>query len=69
LEERRMRDECFGLPYGGAIAAIILGAIIIIFGFAWLTDLDIWKYMWPILIIIVGVLIIAGAVYGTTRRK
>ena len=69
MEERQMRDECFGLPHGGAIAAIILGAIIVIFGFAWLTGLDIWKYMWPILIIIVGALIIAGAVYGMTRRK
>ena len=28
--ERHVEDECFGLPYGGAIAGIIFGFVIIL---------------------------------------
>ncbi|NIU38705.1 zinc-ribbon domain-containing protein [Candidatus Bathyarchaeota archaeon] len=67
-EEKRYEEECFGLPYGGAIAGIIFGIIILIFGFAWLADIDIWAYVGPLMVIVVGILIIAGVLYGTTRR-
>jgi tetrahydromethanopterin S-methyltransferase subunit E len=67
-EEKRYEEECFGLPYGGAIAGIIFGIIILIFGLAWLADIDIWAYVGPLMVIIVGILIIAGVIYGTTRR-
>ncbi len=65
--ERRPRDECFGLPYGGAIAGLIFGMLIILFGlsqaFGWQIN------FWPVLVIIIGILIIAGAIYGLTRRS
>ena len=65
--ERRMEDECFGLPHGGAIAGIIIGIIIILYGlvniYGW--KLDIGAYI-PI---IIGILIVAGAIYGLTRRR
>ncbi|MEM3658391.1 MAG: DUF5668 domain-containing protein [Candidatus Hadarchaeum sp.] len=59
----------------GIIAAVIVGLIIIIAGvtsllnnlFKW--NIDVWNSVWPALVIIVGILIIAGAVYGLSQRK
>ncbi len=67
-EERRFEEECFGLPYGGAIVGIIFGVIILVFGLAWLSNIDISKYIGPIFVILVGILIIAGVAYGASRR-
>lgn len=67
-EERRFEEECFGLPYGGAIVGIIFGIFILIWGFAWLTGRDFWNNIVPVMVILVGILIIAGVVYGATRR-
>ena len=71
--ERRMerrskpRDECFGLPHGGAIFGLFIGAIIILWGlssvFGWQVELGTYA------IIIIGILIVAGAIYGLTRRR
>ncbi len=74
-ERKREQDECFGLPHGGAIAAVIIGAIIVIVGVSSLLSnvfhwtVDIWNSVWPLLIIVIGILIVAGAVYGLSRRK
>jgi hypothetical protein len=63
----KKQDECFGLPHGGAIFSIILGLIIILWGvrefLGWSIDFG------PFLIIIIGILIVGGAIYGITRRK
>jgi len=67
-EERHFEEECFGLPYGGAIVSIIFGVIILAFGFAWLLGKPLWEYIGPLLLILVGILIIAGAIYGAMRR-
>jgi len=67
-EERRFEEECFGLPYGGAIVGVIFGVIILVFGFAWLLGKSLWGYIGPLMVILVGILIIAGAIYGATRR-
>ena len=67
-EGRRMEDECFGLPHGGAIVGIIFGIIIVIIGLAILSGLRIWDYLGPLIIVIVGILIIGGALYGMRRR-
>jgi uncharacterized membrane protein YvbJ len=64
----RHEDECLGLPHGGAIAGIIFGVIIVIIGLAILMGFSIWSYLWPLLILILGVLIIAGALYGMGRN-
>ncbi len=67
---RRMENECFGLPRGGMIAGIVVGLIIILAGASFLVQqvyrIDIpW---FPIVIIIFGVLILAGALYGRRSR-
>jgi ribosomal protein L40E len=66
--EREFKDECFGLPHGGAIVGIIFGIIILILGFALLANINIWNYLGPIAIIIVGILIITGVAYRLIRR-
>jgi len=66
-QKRRPQDECFGLPHGGAIIAMFIGAIIIIAGLANLYD---WQINWgPLATIAFGVLILAGAIYGFSRRR
>jgi hypothetical protein len=61
------KDECFGLPNGGAIFGLFIGAIIIIWGLTEVLGLqiDIWNYA----IIVIGILIVVGAIYGLTKRK
>lgn len=66
--EREFQDDCFGLPHGGAIVGIIFGIIILILGFALLANINIWRYLGPIVAIIVGILIITGVTYRLTHR-
>lgn len=66
---RRMEDECFGLPRGGMIAGIIIGLIIILAGASFLVqqEYNINLPWFPIVLIIFGVLILAGALYRRSR--
>jgi uncharacterized membrane protein YvbJ len=74
---RRAKEEqeCFGLPHGGAIAGLVFGTIIIIAGL--LFALQEWNVIeeidssliWPFVIIIFGILVVAGAIYGYSRRS
>jgi len=64
---KRAEEECFGLPHGGAIVGAIIGIIIILVGLSWLTGFK-WEQFWPVVVIIFGILIVAGAVYGFSRR-
>lgn len=64
----RARSECFGLPHGNLIGPLIGGTILILIGVSFFVGWDFWNYIWPILIIIVGLLIIAGAIYGYKNR-
>jgi len=70
--ERRRREkeeqECFGLPHGGAIVGVVIGIIIILVGTSWLAGIDIGRYIWPLVVIVFGILIVAGALYGYNRR-
>ena len=67
FRERGKEDECFGLPRGGAIFGLFIGIIIIIVGlqqlFGWKIDIG------PLAIIITGLLFLAGAIYGLSRRR
>ena len=72
-ERRRAQQECFGLPHGGAIAGMVIGAIILIWGILMvlqqtgtIADASVFGY---IIIIIFGILILAGALYKSTRPK
>jgi len=69
---RRVESECFGIPRGGAIVGAAIGTIIVLWGLIAIlqeakvipTNIEVW----PIAIIIFGVLIVVGAVYGLRRR-
>lgn len=69
---RRYESECFGLPHGGTIVGIAIGAIILLAGMIVIlqqtgtisTTVDIW----PFVLIIFGILILIGALYRMNRR-
>lgn len=64
---RRERDECFGLPNSGAIAGIVFGILIIMWG---LSTLFGWEInVMAFIVIIFGALIVAGAIYRLARGK
>ena len=65
--KERREDECFGLPQGGTIAGLVFGIIVILIGVSWFTGWDI--NIWPFIVIIVGILVIVGAIYGLSRKK
>ena len=65
--KERREDECFGLPHGGSIAGIIFGIIVILIGVSAFTGWDI--NIWPYIIVIIGILVIAGAIYGLNKKR
>jgi uncharacterized membrane protein YvbJ len=72
-ERRKAQQECFGLPHGGAIAGMVIGAIILIWGLLMvlqqtgtIADASVFGY---IIIIVFGILILAGALYRATHSK
>jgi uncharacterized membrane protein YvbJ len=74
-ERRRAEQECFGLPHGGAIAGVVIGLIILLWGIfmlaqqaGWIAQSSEFNF-WYIIIIVIGVLIVAGAVYRMTRPR
>jgi hypothetical protein len=66
---RRMENECFGLPNGGMIAGVVIGVIIILVGIGLFlqTTYGISINYWPIILIIFGILILAGGLYRQRR--
>ena len=64
---KRAEDECFGLPHGGTIFGLVFGIIIIIVGILWITGINF--NIWPFFIVIVGILILVGALYSLTRKQ
>lgn len=72
-ERRKAEQECFGLPHGGAIAGIVFGVIILIWGITTLLQqsgiiAETFEF-WYIIIMIIGILIVAGAIYSITHSK
>jgi len=68
-ERRQKENECFGLPQGGSVFGIIIGAIIILWGLSSVLDIPFGSYFWPLIIIIFGTLMVAGALYSMNRRR
>ena len=64
---KRVEDECFGLPHGGSIFGLLFGIIIIVAGIFWITGITL--EIWPFFFLMIGVLIIAGAIYSLTRKR
>ncbi len=69
---KRVEGECFGLPNGGMIAGIVFGTIIILVGLGLFLQAsgyitNFWSYFWPFILVIFGLLVLLGAVYGRRR--
>ena len=64
---KRAEKECFGLPRGGTIFGLIIGIIIIVVGLSSIAGIDL--DLWPLFILIIGVLILGGAIYSLTRKR
>jgi len=69
VREKRVEDECFGLPRGGAIFGLFIGVVIILWGLTQIPGLlpEDFEFGW-LVIVAFGLLIIAGAVYKLARR-
>jgi uncharacterized membrane protein YvbJ len=69
---RRMESECFGIPHGGAVVGIAIGVIIVLWGLIAILQqagaIPSGDYVWPIVVIVFGILIVVGALYGLSRR-
>lgn len=65
---RSVEEECFGLPHGGAIVGLIIGAIIVLIGLSWFIGVYLRRYIWPLVLIFFGILIVAGALSSLRRR-
>ena len=66
--EKRVEEECFRIPYGGAIAGIIVGVFIILLGLTIAFRLDVWRWAGPLIAIVIGTIIVIGAIFGHRRR-
>ena len=70
---KKAEQECFGLPHGGAIAGIVIGAIILIWGITMLLQQTGYiadaRFPWYIIIVVFGILMLEGALYKMTRPK
>ena len=68
-ERRRKENECFGLPNGGSIVGLVIGLIIILWGVTSVLDIPLGSYLWAIIIVIFGTLMVAGALYSMSRKR
>jgi uncharacterized membrane protein YvbJ len=68
---RKVENECFGLPNGGVIATLVFGVIIILVGLNWFlqTTGHVTIDLWPLILVIVGVLVVVGALYRRRRYQ
>jgi uncharacterized membrane protein YvbJ len=66
---QRRRDECFGLPGGNIIAPLIAGVILILVGLSSIYGFQYLQYLGPAIIVLIGLLIIAGAIYRARRKN
>jgi len=69
---KRVEEECFGIPKGGAIFGLAIGIIIILVGVSLFLQ-TLYPTMpeipwWSFIIIIIGIFVIIGALYGMRRR-
>lgn len=65
----RVENECFRLPYGGALVGIIFGFFIIVVGLGLFLGLQVWRWIGPLVLIVVGILIIGVVACGLRRER
>jgi len=63
---RRAEKEALNV---GAILGIIVGVAMILVGIAWFSGIAVARYFWPIIVIVFGLLVLAGVIYGLLRNS
>lgn len=66
---REEEDECFGIPNGGLIVGVIFGALLIFVGLGIIYGWTDWNLLGPAVIIIIGILILTGALTKSRRKR
>jgi len=69
---RRIEDECFGIPRGSTVVGLAFGIIILLVGGIWFLQqaqlIPETVEIWPFVVMMFGIVIIVGALYGLRRR-
>jgi len=78
-EDFGRRAEAWGEDFGrraekemsniGVIFGLLIGVVMIFVGIAWLAGIELTQYFWALIIIVFGLLILVGAIYGFKRRS
>ena len=68
FHERDWEGECFGQPHAGSVVGLIFGIIIVLIGASIILGKSFWNLLGSFLIIVFGLLIILGVLYGKRRR-
>jgi len=66
---RGEEQECFGLPWGGIIAALIFGGLLIFLGIGIWQGWNMENFLGPAVMVLIGGLLVAGALYGYSKRR
>ncbi|HDQ05207.1 MAG TPA: zinc ribbon domain-containing protein [Candidatus Bathyarchaeota archaeon] len=67
-ERRRKGRGFFGLPHGRSIVGLVIGLMIILWGVSSLLGIEFGRYLWPLIMVIFGTLMVAGALYSISGR-
>lgn len=67
--DKRYFEDCFGLPHGGTIVGLVIGILIVMWGLVWALRQVLFVPIWQFTIIVFGILIVVGAVYGIRKGK
>lgn len=63
-----LRNRWFTFPYSYLIWPLVIGIILICAGLSDLIKIDIWNYVWPMIAIVLGILIIIGGIFSGRRK-
>jgi len=68
FRERDWEGECFGLRHSGSIVGLIFGIMIVLIGASIILGRSFWVLFGSFLVIVFGLLIILGVLFGTRRK-
>jgi tetrahydromethanopterin S-methyltransferase subunit G len=77
-EDFGRRAEAWGEDFGrradkelskiGVIFGLLIGVIMVLVGIAWIAGIELTQYFWALIIIVFGLLVLAGSIYGLKQR-
>ena len=67
-DQEYQRHRMYRFPYFRLIFLLIVGIVLILLGLSSLFGIDVWHYIWPVIAIILGLVIILGVIFGQRRR-